>query len=377
MIKKIATILSAMLLCIVMFTAGACSFFAEEQKREIEDIYYRPATQDEQEGIMIIIDYVGDEFPDSVFFVPNGEQGKEGNGISDVNAELTPDGGHVTITVNYTDKTRESSVFTFENSVFPTDFTCELDEETGDYNLSITLSNGKKSDFTLHNGVDGDTIENISTRYDEATGRTYIVITMSSPDSEEPIVREFLMPEGAQGDQGVGIREIHVDNFRTNNDPSNIYLVVTLTDGTELTTTIPKVNNWSVGSGAPAPGAGKYGDFYFDKDNYIIYYKELTAWTVIMDLSSKQSNIHYVHFKVGDTEIKTETINHGEYFHGKKQIPTATRPGYIFQGWYTTNEDGEIDVNSGHFTDLTPVFSDLELVPYFIPDPAVPADPAD
>lgn len=369
MIKKIGKLLSAVLLSVVLFTAAACTFFAEEERREIENIYYRSATQEEKEGIMVIIDYVGDEYPDSMFFIPNGEEGKEGNGISDVKAELIEDGARIKITVNYTDKTRDPSEFTFENSIFPTDFTCELDEETGDYILSITLSNGEKSEFTLHNGIDGDRIDSITTRTDEETGKTYIVITMASKDAEgNPVKYEFAMPDGDKGDQGVGIQNIVVDSFLTANDPLNVHLIVEMTDGSQITTTIPKVNNWTVGSGEPSTYSGSYGDFYFDRQNYRIYYKGYSSWSVIMDLSDKQSSTHVVYFMTDDIIYRGPiTMFHGEYFYGKEEVPTPAKPGYTFAGWYTKlNADGSVDVNSGRFTDLTPVLTDMTLYAYFV-----------
>ena len=362
--------LSALLLSAFLLAVGACSFFAEEERREIENIYYRAATQDEKEGIMVIIDYVGDEYPDSMFFLPNGEQGEEGIGIDDVTAELVDEGARIKITVSYTDKTRDPSEFTFENSVFPTDFTCDLDEETGDYHVSITLSNGDHSEFTLHNGVDGDRIQNISTRVDDETGTTYIVITMAATDEDgEPVVYEFPMPEGDKGDQGVGIKNIRVDNYLTVGDPSNIYLVIELTDGSSITTTIPKVNNWTIGEGEPSPNAGNFGDFIFDQKNYKIYYKDFDGWKTIMDLSDKQASTHLVRFMVDSTAIATVTMLHGEYFYGKTdKIPTPDKEGFTFDGWYTKiNADGSVDVNSGRFTDLTPVLTDMVLYPHFIP----------
>lgn len=374
MIRKIGKMLSALLVAAVLFAAGACSFFAEEERREIENIYYRTATQDEKEGIMVIIDYVGDEYPDSMFFLPNGEEGKEGNGISDVTAELVEGGARIKITVSYTDKTRDPSEFTFENSVFPTDFTCELDEETGDYRLSITLSNGDTSEFTLHNGVDGDRIESITTRVDEETGTTYIVITMASlgPDGS-PVTYEFAMPEGDKGEQGVGIAAIRVDNYLTANDPSYVYLVVELTDGSSLTTRIPKVNNWTVGEGKPNDNAGSYGDFYFDSLNYCIYYKDFEGWTTIMDLSDKRSDTHIVRFMIDKTTAMDKepiVMSHGSYFYRSGyEIPTPDREGFTFDGWYTMlNDDGTVNVNSGRFTDLTPVLTDMVLYAHFIPN---------
>lgn len=373
MIRKIGRILSVLLLAALLFTAGACSFFSEETRREIENIYYRAATQDEKEGIMIIIDYVGDEYPDSVFFVPNGEEGKEGNGIASVDGELVDEGASIRITVSYTDKTRDPSVFTFANSVFPTDFTCELDEETGDYNISITLSNGDTSDFTLHNGTDGDTIESITTRYDEETGTTYIVITLATEEEEEPRFYEIAMPEGAKGDAGVGIDRIEVDEDRTSSDMGDkIWLTVYLTDGTDRQVSIPRFNAWKIVKDAPGAGDGYPGDFRFDSVHYKLYYKDPNeGWTVIMDLSDKSPATHQVQFMVDDRPYGDPIeMKHGEFFYKSgKSIPKPEPPeGFVFKGWYTElDEDGNPSVNSGQFTDLTPVVVNMKLYAYFAP----------
>lgn len=378
--KRVSTLICALMLVFVLATACACSFFDEEERREIENIYYLEATQDEKEGIMVIIEYVGEDYPDSMFFLPNGEEGEEGNGISDVQAQLTEDGSHIQITVNYTDKTRDPSVFTFENSVFPTDFQSTLDETTGDWLITVTLSNGDTNRFTLHNGVDGqdgDTVTNITTEEDE-DGVTWIVITLSSTDEEgNPTTYRFPMPNGDKGDQGVGILDVYVDTYLTAGDPYNIHLVIILSDNSQHDVEIPKTNNWSVTDTGekPAESSGSLGDFVFDKKTYTIWYKGYTGWEKIMDLSDKQADTHEVRFVADGLQVgKTRYVTHGSYFATQDDpMPDVSKEGFTFAGWYTEPCDpatGAVPPNADHFTDLTYVLGNLTLYARFIPDAA-------
>ncbi len=378
MSKRIGKVLCLIFLSVILVLVSACSFFGEEERREIENIYYIAATQDDVEGIFVVIEYAGDEYPDSMFFVANGEEGKEGNGIAEVTGELIEDGAKIQITVKYTDQTRDPSVFEFNNSVFPTDCQSELDPETGDWHITITLSNGEIVELDVHNGVDGDEIIDFRTEpgnpdLDEDENTTYIVIVMKKTDPEtgENITYRIPMPEGDKGEQGVGIAGIRVDDYLTRYDANFVHLVIELTDGTELRTEIPKVNNWTVGDGAPSPGSGMVGDFYFDRRNCIFYYRNNAGtWEIIIDLSDKTTADHVVSFMVDGIMLDTPIyIKHGDYFYGKtdKKIPTPQKDGFKFAGWYTKlNEDGTVNVNSGQFTDLTPVLTDMTLYAYFI-----------
>lgn len=378
--KRFLTVLCALLLVAALFIAPSCSFFDEEERREIENIYYLEVTQDEKPGIMIVIEYAGEDYPDSMFFVPNGEEGEEGNGISDVQAQLVEDenGSEIKITVNYTDKTRDPSEFTFPTSIFPTDFVTDLDEETGDWTVTITLSNGDVKSFTLHNGVDGvdgDSVTGITTEVDEE-GHTWIVITLSRTQEDgSPVTYRFAMPEGAKGEQGVGILDIYVDTYMTGNDPYNVHLVITLTDNTRHNVQIPKTNNWSVTDTGDKPGdsSGSVGDFVFDSKSYTIWYKDYNGWRVILDLSDKQSSTHVVTFIADGVEpYPPVTITHGSYFMAiDEELPTPKKPGFKFEGWYTQKCDpdtGDVPPNASHFTDLTYVLDNLTLYARFVPE---------
>ncbi len=64
-------------------------------------------------------------------------------------------------------------------------------------------------------------------------------------------------------------------------------------------------------------------------------------------------------------------VNKGECYPTSSAIPTPTREGYVFMGWYKTKNLTYVDgvpVNNGAFTDMVPVNSDLELFAIWKPE---------
>lgn len=375
MTKNYRKVLCALLLIAVLLFTTACSFFGEDETRQIANIY--SYHDDDNACTVVVIQYEGDEYEDSVFTIPDALEGKEGTGIRNVSAVTTEDGLYTIITIEYTDLTMDSQEIRIPNGIFPTGMTTEVDEETGDLTVTITLSDGTKQTFSLHNGVDGkdgDTIVSIETvvETDEETGEevTWMVITLERIDEEtgEHVTYRLRMPEGAEGKQGKGILGIELDSSRTASDVSNIWLRVTYDDYTYESISIPKVNNWHNGDGKPGDGQYNVGDYYVDTANHIIYYKTVTGtWQILFDFSDFSVQEHIVYFYLDkDTISDSVTIAHGNSFlASSKELPTPERTGYRFVGWYTEYfEIGEADYahpNAGHFTSLTPVLSNMAL----------------
>ena len=75
-----------------------------------------------------------------------------------------------------------------------------------------------------------------------------------------------------------------------------------------------------------------------------------------------------------DESLLSYTVKAGTYLwdeeNGNVTLPIPVRPGYTFGGWYhrAIPENGKPDATMGLFTDLTPVFSDLTLYAYWIPN---------
>lgn len=375
MTKNYRKVLCALLLIAVLLFTTACSFFGEDETRQIANIY--SYHDDDNACTVVVIQYEGDEYEDSVFTIPDALEGKEGTGIRNVSAVTTEDGLYTIITIEYTDLTMDSQEIRIPNGIFPTGMTTEVDEETGDLVVTITLSDGTENTFSLHNGVDGkdgDTIVSIETvvETDEETGEevTWMVITLERLDEEtgEHVTYRLRMPEGAQGEQGKGIVSITVNTNKTKSDINNIWLLVTYSDWQIEEVSIPKVNSWHNGQGKPGDGEYNVGDYFVDTQHYIVYYKVASSqWEVLFDFSTFNTEQHTVTFVWGDGFSEVRYIQHGYNFAStpSESMPLPVKEGHRFVGWFTDADAS--NPNSGQFTDLTVVVSDLVLYARYQP----------
>lgn len=378
--KTFGKVLCAFVLIAVLLLGTACSFFSsDDEGRQIANITYQTGEREGVQGTWIIIEYEGDEYPNSEFFLPNGEQGEEGVGIESVDWKLSDDGLYTIITINYTDPIKwPTTDIRIPNGMFPTGMTTEVDEETGDITLTITISDGTMQTFTLHNGVDGkdgDVIIGMETvvETDDETGETstWLVITLERLDEEgNNVTYRLRMPDGAQGEQGNGIESIIMDERRTQSDPDNIWLLVLYSNGSSDYVSIPKTNRWYHGNGAPGKGQYNMYDYYVDEQNKVIYYKNSVGeWVVLFDFGELSAEEHTVQFYLDQTtRTDSQTIVHGNSFYSAGKtlpLPDRTAEGLRFVGWYTEYIDpdsGEaINPNLGQFTNLTPVLSNMIL----------------
>lgn len=360
--KLLCVLISGM---VILFSVG-CTFFDAGETRTIENIYSRRSADDT--GIEIVIEYA-DGSPESAFFIPDPAAGEEGNGIRDVGAVSNADGS-VTVTVEYTDVSMPPYVFTIPSGRYITDISSETDPETNVVTVTIRYSDGSEPVvMTLRpgqDGIDGDKISRVAWEEDEE-GNIVLHIFYKRYDAELSDWVEYELEDSAVTiPKGRGIEEIRCEE---DSSEDSFTLRIYYDDGGSQDVEIGRANRWYVGRGQPGDSSYRIGDFYFDEVSCRIYHKvEELEWDLIADFSSFSTKTHTVTFHLETEEESTlpMQIEHGYNFAAKgMSLPTEQKSGYRFLGWYTKaavpGEDP--DPNSGHFTDLTPVLSDLDLYP--------------
>lgn len=331
--------------------SSACSFFAGGGTT-VSDV---SCVLLEDGRTQITVTYSDGTLSPSVFYLPQ----KEPNGIYAVTSAPNPEGTATLITVTYTDPDREPSVFELPNGKYISEVVSATDS-SGNVTLTLRFSDGSESEQIVlqsgRNGSNGDTITDISTN-SLPDGSRKIVITLSSGAQYG-----FTVPAAEKGEDGKGLLRIETDPALTAADPDGIWLNVVYTDGTSERMEIPKNNVWRNGAGTPSGSLGNVGDYYVDTTGCKVFYKQSSSeWTVVMDFSQYSEEYHTVRFIVDaetGLELNALPIQHGKYFYGTAELPTPSKSGYEFLGWFTGADDS---VNSGRFTDLTVVLCDMTL----------------
>lgn len=366
--KKLSKLFCVLIAGMVALFFVGCTFFDTGDARTIGNIYSRRNADDT--GMEIVIEYT-DGSPESTFLIPDPAEGKEGNGIARVGAVPEADGS-VTVTVEYTDVSVPPYVFTIPGGRYITDISSETDPETNVVTVTISYSDGSEpAVLTLQpgrDGIDGDRISRIDWEQNDETGDIEVHIFYERYNAEQGVWEEYevegntiVIPKGK------GIREIGPGE---DSSEENFTLRIFYDDGSIQDIPIDRVNSWYVGRGRPGDSFYHVGDFYFDEVGCCIYHKvDDLEWDLIADFSNFSSKMHTVtfHLETEDDDTIKLQIEHGYNFAAKdgSLLPKVQKSGYRFLGWYTkaVAPGEEPDPNSGHFTDLTPVLSDLDLYP--------------
>ena len=361
--KKIITFLSFIFLSFSMLTG--CGGFIQEESLVISSI----TSEVLDDGTtLIIVTYTDEEIAPSTFHIPKGdtgEQGIQGEGIKDFTSTIDPLTGDVTFTITFTDEEMEPIIYTLKNGVSISYIETELNEETGDTYVTVVFSDGTKSDpFTIprgkdgENGKDGNSITGIRQKVNE-DGSVTLTIRLSSGDD---VVVEI--PAPIKGEDGRGIQKIE------SSPKGDIYeMIITYTDGETVNLEFARPNKWYSESSSPSDTEGINGDLWYDLAHNIIYVKQNNRWVEVMNFNNVVDETYTVSFDLNDSlEAKASMpagslllyeIESGKYFGSSGYIiPSPTRPGYEFMGWYLVKNPTAVN---GAFTDLTPVHTDLTL----------------
>ncbi len=358
------------LMIVIMFSSiqlsGCSSFFGDpDEGITIQEI---TTNTNEDGSITVTITYTDEERDPTVFVIPKaekGETGEPGNGIKDITYSLSENKDTTIVTITYTDETVEPTVVNIPNGISVVGTEYAIDDITGNTYIYLTFSDGTKSKaipvMKGKDGVDGNGITGIDQVVNEDKS---VTLTFHFSQSEDVVVQ---IPAPEKGETGKGIETIVAGEF-----DGKYMMYITYTDGEiqTLSWTKPKdPNRWYTGSDLDdVKGKGVEGDFFFDIFHNNIYVKSNGEWVIVVDFDDDEQK-YSVKFDLNDTTEEPASmpgalpkydIPRGSYFKaaGYGDIPTPTRNGYTFVGWYTTRV---ITPTSGKFTDLTPVFGDLTL----------------
>ena len=179
---------------------------------------------------------------------------------------------------------------------------------------------------------------------------------------------------------GVSISNMYLDEESSANDENFYHFIVEFSDGRkkEILVEKPQTNHWLSGVGAPDPSLGNPEDFYVDLSSGRVYTKSSDrgreARFSIKGEGQEETKRYMVSFnllegeRIDGTDLEGPTSFYYSVLEGDSlptnQIPTPLRDGYIFEGRY--QEPG--NPNSGKFTDMSVIHSNLTLYANWIPE---------
>lgn len=351
-----------------LLTVSSCSaFFGTDTL----SILSTDVSTDSVGNTIVTINFAEEGKSPLTFSIPKAINGEDGVGIANVTSLLNEDKTLVTITITYTDPNKEASVITVP--VYKGDDGKEVTnviqdfDENGNTTLVFEYSDGTKSDtITIKKGEDGRGIKDITVNAGK-DGSYEIIINFTDGTSSTPMYIS----------SGVGIDSVALDESKS--DDENYCLVVTFSDGKtqEIYLPVPKTTQWYSGNAIPSDDLGDEGDFYVIESSGAVYKKTSGSWRYLFSIKGIGSDLTYtVTFnlnggkwtngdltnpEVSSTEIrKIERLTYGSFIDLDQTYLQCYNEdtSLEFKGWWS---DAIITPNSGHFTNLTGVTSDLNL----------------
>lgn len=339
---------------------SSCSAFFGGDEYTITDTQ---VTTDENGNTIVTITFSGEDIAPLTFTIP-----QQAISIDSVTSNLNND--NVTLTIKYTDSSKDDTVITIPVVKGDTGKGIENVEVGSDAEGNTTIvfaySDGTKSDLiTIPKGIDGKDgtgIQNITVNK-TSTGVNEVVITFTD-DTIKPL--KFPINDG------ISIVDFYYDEATSTDDFYKIIIIFSDNSTRELELPRPQVSNWLSGTTIPSNNLGKKGDFYVNLLTGDVYTKlDGESWSYLFSIKGSggatQSETYNVVFNLRDDEYTSELnpgsqtlvrVEEGETI-SLENIPVPIKDGYIFDGWYA-GED-ESNPNVGKFTNLTVVTSNLDL----------------
>lgn len=341
---------------------GCANSFFKTKEIVISDVVTSTADNGD---LLITITFVDDAKDPIVVTVPKGEAG---NGIKNITQTPSATGEAIVVTITYTDLSIPPLEFEILQGVSITSITSKVSDVDPTITIvTVSLSNGEMIEFTFEKPRDGTSILDITQEVNEE-GEVILTIYMS--DGEEILVT---LPN-VKGEKGDTIEAITL----VQRGDEYVY-TFTLSNGQEHNISVNRPATWLSGFGAPQPIIGLVGDYYYDRENNVIYFKSGRGWEIQFDFNEEISLTYYtVTFNLNagapyprwdnlevfpDGATPNFQIPHGHtffdtYFDTPYEIPVPLRDGYVFNGWYTQKVPS---INSGRFNDLVSVYRSMTL----------------
>ena len=354
---------------------SSCSIFGSDEGMMIESI---SATSGEDGSTTLTFAFTDPDIEPLEVNIPKGDQGEQGAigltglGIDHIDSELSEDGKNTILTIYFTSEEVEPKVVTVPNGVgidtsVPPTYTLNPDNNTTV--VTYTLTNGETITFEVSNGKDGIGIANVTQTTDQ-DGNIIITITYTDETFGDNGQTVITIPY-KNGEDGRGITQV----IGTLLDDS-YYISIFYSDGTSENLDpiiLPQTNQWYSGYGRPTSVVirdSREGDYYFDQENFIIYYFDGYEYVEVINLTenNRPTSTVTVNFNPNGGTFISQTVGRIEITKGEtipaERIPLCSKEGYSFEGYYTTAE-GPSNPLSGKLTDLTPIFSDVTFYAYY------------
>lgn len=366
--KKFMVLGGSALIGMTSFTS--CSSFFGDDSYSIVDT----KTQiDEKTGDTIVTITFSDGKDPLTFTIPKKISGTDGVGIESITSEMI--NNNVILTITYTDHSMSPTkisvpVVKGDTGVGIKEVEVSQDLEGNTVIVFVYTDNTRSNNIVIPKGIDGeDGMNGIGIlSVDSATDTDgNLTLTITYTDSSLPPTTITLR----NGHDGVGIETIVYDEDRSND--TTYVLDILFDDGTSTRVSLPRPQSvsWYALEGAPDNNLGKEGDFYINILNGNIYHKNSpSSWAYMFTMkgtgSTEQQTVVFIanggRFEkeetLGDNK-KTYVVEYGSYLN-LENIPVPTYDDtHIFDGWWTSKDVN--NPNSGHFTDLTPIQTNMNL----------------
>ncbi len=347
---------------------SSCNFiFGGDEGYHIQNVSQSTAANGD---VTLTISYTDETKDPLVVTLPAGLSGKPGVGIANVDYSFADN--TLTLTISYTDPSVVDTVLSIPvvqgqdgKGIANVAMT---QDESGNNVLSFTYSDGTTNSFTIpkaQNGQNGVGIDTISSQLDSQTGNYIITITYTDG-------REATTIEIPPSENGTGVSFISYSE--TQSDENNFGLLISYTDGTTSILRIPRpqATHWYYGDVAPSSTIGIAGDYYLNIATGEVYFKSDIGWEAPLFSmkgtgATQQKEYCTIYFDanggsfIGGENVKfltTMEVGTNIPLTGSNSFETIGVPnmnGFKFSGWYTSPTDEYL---SGQFTDLTPIYGE-------------------
>jgi uncharacterized repeat protein (TIGR02543 family) len=360
--KKILSLIILALMLASTLLLSSCGGFFSEAELTIKSITSEPQ---EDGSTKIIISYHDESINPTEFFIPPGKEGiegKQGNGIREITYKYNPDTKKTDVVISYTDLTLPPVSFSVPDGLSVVGISENTDEITNEKYVIFNYSDGTSSQqIYIPSGKDGA---------DGVGIKSYEVI--NNEDKSICLKLEFDDGRICQVDVPAPEKGNGIAQMVSRTEADAYYIDVIYDNGETTTLNFDRSNKWFKGTAKPSDADGINGDYFFDTANKVIYVKFDGSWIDVVDFETSivSCKVQFDPNDNGDAIMNGDNfyfINRGEYFFSYGYtVPTVTREGYKFLGWYTEKVSSP-SPTLGAFTNLTPVMSDLKLYAAWAP----------
>lgn len=337
---------------------SSCSAFFGGDEYTITDTQ---VTTDENGNTIVTITFSGEDIAPLTFTIPSIT---DGVGIESIEPTLNDD--EVTLTISYTDESKEDTIITIPiikgqdgKGISNVEFGYDEDENT---TMQFFYTDGTTSEIiTIKRGEDGSEGPGIKDFTVTPTGLGSNILTIYFTDDREPVT--FTVSDG-----------VSVDSIEYNSEESTdeFYILdVTFSDGRVEKISLPRptTNSWLVGNSNPDSEQGKINDFYININTGYVFRKiNDTTWEILFCMKGENESSDPLYYSITFNLSEDEHFNNSDekritYLVEENKnlaldyIPIPIKSNSIFDGWYESVDNP----NSGKFTSFTNITRNLEL----------------